>query len=718
MEKLLLHPNLDIFKQHGFLPKQVCSDGVNVSGTCLFCGSYSAKLQKTKNTFFVNTSNKRWDCKMCGLEGGYETFLQELQNFGQLQITNSLIKDLAAEKSIDAKTLIVHKVGYNPLINRYYVPVFAPNKTVVDLKIYNPDSKARARFISSVGANKSLYFGYNYDRNNPIYLTEGEWDRMVMWETLVATKSKGSIVGLPGATSLKTEWINYFKGMDVIVLLDNDYDREVQGKLVEGAGKKGSQKIYRMLKGVSRSLKFLRWPEKLKLKDGFDIRDLKIYYKGNYEKIIEFVYKYLQDEPEHSLQATQEESSPVCDYGTMFDGKGCSISKVHKVFSKHLLFKNTNAIDITLATLVANRFPGSPVWLFLVGASGSGKSEIFMSLGNLRSVELVSSLTPHVLISGATNYSGSADPSLVPRINGRILGIKDFTTIMGMCQTNQNEIIATLRDCFDGSCAKPFGNGRQVKYDSKFGLIAGVTHIIDHFSEDLTSLGERFIRYNIELEQSEHGENTVLWKVITNITSGTKSVMQDELKEVMTEFLDYDFKPDIVIDKPTTEKVIALAQWTGLMRGTILRDKRSTEIIYKPMVEYSTRLTEQLFKVLMALHVIYREKTTNPARYETLKSVARSTVPVNHLNVMAFVYHRELDYKHGGQEYLEVSGGEIIERIGLPAITVRKHIDNLTMLGLLKKIKLERMDKFGSRSKYRLTDKANKLIQKSEIFDE
>ena len=69
--------NLLIFKQFGFMPKGKSSS--QVYGDCLFCGR--------ENKFFVNASNKKWDCKVCGKSGGYQMFLQEMVEFCQTNFT-------------------------------------------------------------------------------------------------------------------------------------------------------------------------------------------------------------------------------------------------------------------------------------------------------------------------------------------------------------------------------------------------------------------------------------------------------------------------------------------------------------------------------------------------------------------------------------------------------------------------------------------------------
>ena len=55
-------------------------------------------------------------------------------------------------------------------------------------------------------------------------------------------------------------------------------------------------------------------------------------------------------------------------------------------------------VDIVLGAVVANRFSGDPVWLFLVGAPGIIKTELFRTLSEWSEVYILS--TPKYTTAG------------------------------------------------------------------------------------------------------------------------------------------------------------------------------------------------------------------------------------------------------------------------------------------------------------------------------
>ena len=71
---------------------------------------------------------------------------------------------------------------------------------------------------------------------------------------------------------------------------------------------------------------------------------------------------------------------------------------------------------------------------------------------------------------------GDNDPSLIPKLDGKVLVIKDFTVILKERHEIASAILSQLRDAFDGSIRKAFGTGKDKKYNAKFGVIAAVTN--------------------------------------------------------------------------------------------------------------------------------------------------------------------------------------------------------------------------------------------------
>ena len=133
-----------------------------------------------------------------------------------------------------------------------------------------------------------------------------------------------------------------------------------------------------------------------------------------------------------------------------------NIAEVKNTAARWLYLEDDRFIEVGLASIIAHRFGGDPVWLFLIAPSGSAKTEFLRALTGDR-VHHLSGLTPNTLVSGL-NQPGKKDPSLLPVIDGKVLIIKDFTAILSENRKVCSQIFGQLRDIYDGSTAKAFGS--------------------------------------------------------------------------------------------------------------------------------------------------------------------------------------------------------------------------------------------------------------------
>jgi primase-polymerase (primpol)-like protein len=109
------------------------------------------------------------------------------------------------------------------------------------------------------------------------------------------------------------------------------------------------------------------------------------------------------------------------------EDKPCDVRELITTFKKWLYIKEEYNITGPFSGVIANFCDGSPDILGIVGPSGSNKTEMIRSLGETQNeyVYPVSSITEHTLVSG---HRDSRD--LVPQLKGRILAIKDLTSIL------------------------------------------------------------------------------------------------------------------------------------------------------------------------------------------------------------------------------------------------------------------------------------------------
>ncbi len=685
---LMDHKNLMVFKQHGFIPKN-CS-GNQVYGYSIFSGN---------NKFYINPETKMWDCKSSGKSGGYQNFLKEVYDMSVVDFKGDRISWLKNNRGLQRATLKHHNIGWNQHSESYIIPVFdALNDKLWDLKIYSSKHK---KLMSSAGSNTGLFGWDELQKFKKVWLVEGEWDKMAMWEILYRTDrlDTETVVSVPGATTFKTEWHALFNNKIVYVCYDADKTKKRSGVEHAGAGPLGTMKVYQSIKNIVKEIKFVHWPSDVK--DGYDVRD---HLSGmeNHEKTYSTIHSFLKDEPTLEQQFKKEVVEENKTDDELFTGEYVPAETVYKTYKKWLYLPDTTAIDVMFGTIIANRLDGDPLWLFIVAPSGGTKTVFMMSIAEGPKIVSTTTMTPHSLVSGA-NFAGGNDPSLIPKLDGKVLTIKDFTTILNMNQTHREEIFGILRDAYDGKTEKMFGNGVFRSYHSKFGIIAGVTRVIELYTDGQTALGERFLRYHVKVSESHKERMKYLRRAMQNSSSGSGSEMDKELQELGTAVLSYNYKDKPEIPEYISEKLLVLAQWTSVMRGTVARDTYTREIVAKPFIELGTRLIKQFTKLLFGIGMFRNLKVVGDGEYKIVKDIAIGSISSDINEITRFMYKSDTEAYWAEHK-------DITKSTKIPGEVCRRKIENLVLLGVLDK------DKQGYQFIYKLNNEIKELITDGEVY--
>jgi len=289
--------------------------------------------------------------------------------------------------------------------------------------------------------------------------------------------------------------------------------------------------------------------------------------------------------------------------------------------SKWLYLEDTQAIDIIMATAISICLPGDPVWLFAIAPSGSAKTELLRAFST-EQIYSISTLTPQTFISG---LKGSNNVDLLPKLNGKVLIIKDFTSILSKKNEDQTAIFADLREAYDGYLEKSFGSGVGTKrYTSRFGIIAGVTDAIDMYRVVHSQLGERFLKCRLHNDAKASinkagdlaGREDEMREDLRLATTGCLTCYSNIVKELMV----------VDVENQTKQRIKALANITAKLRSEVARD-RFHKVQYQPNAEVGTRLSKQLLKLGQALAIFYENSTVSAYEYEALLRIARDRIP-------------------------------------------------------------------------------------------
>ena len=180
-----------------------------------------------------------------------------------------------------------------------------------------------------------------------------------------------------------------------------------------------------------------------------------------------------------------------------------TITQVEAVYARWLHDGDRVTTRVFHAAYVANMMlPGDPVWVFLVGGSGQGKTERLTPLNDMPHVVLASTLSGEAALLSATARRDRAEHAhggLLRRVGAKgVLIVKDFTSILEMDRTARGKVLAALREVYDGRWDREVGaeGGQTLTWQGKCGFLAACTTTIDKAHAVMNDMGPRslFVR--------------------------------------------------------------------------------------------------------------------------------------------------------------------------------------------------------------------------------
>lgn len=321
--------------------------------------------------------------------------------------------------------------------------------------------------------------------------------------------------------------------------------------------------------------------------------------------------------------------------------------------------------DMFFATMMANlKTKGRPVWMLFVGPPGCGKTLPMMAVQYAPVVHMISAFKPTALISG-WGLKGQEDMSLMPRLDGKVLIVKDMSSLLSQQREVVAEVLGLLRDVYDGACSRVFGTGVERAYAVRFGFIGATTPDIDAFWALNVRLGERFIRYRCKAQPEQ-----VYSKIEQSLLELSEETEVDaKIEDASLGFLKYLLREDAVFPRLSqTTEFSRLAQLGAILRTVVSRNTYGREVLVIPEWEEATRYAKQLAKLALGLAFIRGKETNGKEELEDIKTVIRDVLDARVEKICGVIYNHP-----------NLETAQIADRIYLPAWTVRSVLDDLTV---------------------------------------
>lgn len=343
--------------------------------------------------------------------------------------------------------------------------------------------------------------------------------------------------------------------------------------------------------------------------------------------------------------------------------------RYEEIYGNH----NHLLVDTLLACYIANRLPGEPIWLMVVGAPSSGKTEALGLLANLPHTLQLSTLTEASLLSGSSSreFDAASSGGILRRCDPEgILLLKDMGSLFSMNRSRRSGLLAALREIYDGSWTRAFGSdgGKVLTWEGKVGLIGGITEEIDRHHTLRVSTGDRYLMYRLRSDPmlsleaasraaqcvSRHGEDLiVLRRIVESLIS--KVPLQESQSG---------------LDSNTRKHLAMLACLTVRARSTVTREGGNHEIVHVPSPEEPGRLTKQLLSVFGGFLAV---GCTVDEAWSGCGKLALDTIPPPRRAILELIRDKGI---------LSLSNPEFNTSAGRMKTTIRRAIEDLESLGV------------------------------------
>lgn len=344
--------------------------------------------------------------------------------------------------------------------------------------------------------------------------------------------------------------------------------------------------------------------------------------------------------------------------------------EAYKLHLNKWFFKpDIQAAEVALSAVASHFHKGcDPCWMFILGPSSGDKTSICInSLLDLPNVHMKGELTAKTFLSG---YTGTANPSLLHQIGDGIIAFKDFTTFISKRSEDKSEIMAQLREIYDGTIVKDTGKGLPLVWKGKITIVAAATPALEREWATKRDLGERFLQVRISrkegIGQSQFAQRQ----------RGYESYISEQMRKLALAF--FQSTPPIAYPPPLLSpaqitRIAAMSEIVAHARGAVPRHQVTNAIMDLPQIENSGRMSKSLASLISSHAALFRRTTVEEEDILIGKRVALNTIPSTRALIIDSI---PLD-KSVTLTHLQIQSG-------LPESTINYLVGDLEALGVLR----------------------------------
>ncbi len=539
-------------------PKQ---NADNIVGVCPFC--------QKEGKFSIHVEDGRWRCFRCNVGtantkstsngGNLNTFLKLLWQYSS-ERTTDYSELITSRKLLSGQTLERWGICRSILSSEWIVPGYNSDKKLVNLYRYILDrSTKKYRLMGTPEVNHCLFGLQHFDnKKTEIWVCEGLWDALVLEELLGHTKKNGdgtfsvtndpkksmlhkvNVLGSPGCSVFRSNWLDLFGGKEVTICFDNDYPKKTQnGQVLPPAGTEGVKRIINMMArhgSPPAYVKYLCWGKKgysNNYPDGSDLRD---WLTGSFgingadtlkKRITYFteMSNSIKPTPSDWVGGGEVTAKPgevklacvPCDKWTTLIAAWKKAMRWTEGLDR--------ALSVMLSSIASTMSIGDQLWIKVVGPPSSGKSTLCEALSVNSKYTLARSCIRGFHSGYKSDADGSTDHSLIAELTGKTLITKDGDTLLQ--SPNIGQILSEARDLYDGVSRSSYRHGitREYNRHRTTWILCGTSSLR---ILDTSELGERFLDCIIMREIDPSLEDEILRKAVQQAVEAVSTIADNQ----------------------------------------------------------------------------------------------------------------------------------------------------------------------------------------------
>ncbi|WP_052422605.1 winged helix-turn-helix domain-containing protein [Nonomuraea candida] len=328
-----------------------------------------------------------------------------------------------------------------------------------------------------------------------------------------------------------------------------------------------------------------------------------------------------------------------------------------------------DALDAVLSAAAAERLKGDPCWLLVLSGSGAAKTETVMPLEGAGALVVSTISGEAALLSGTSEKDRAADATggLLCKLGSTgLLVVKDVTTIISMSRDSRAEVLAALREVYDGRWNREVGTegGKTLSWRGKIAVIGAVTTAWDSAHAVISSMGDRFVL--VRIDSTENRREAGL-QALRNV--GYEVAMREELRKLVGELIGSVERGTVIeLTDREMESLLDLADVVTLARTAVERE--GPKVVYAHAPEMPTRFTKQLAQIVRGGIALGMDRAH---AFAVAARCAGDSLPPLRRRILAYLF------KEGPKPVGDVKNG-----LKLPRTTVERGLDELHLLGVLE----------------------------------